>query len=119
MATLVENAIPEKPIESATLPSVIFFDCDDCLYKNDWRVAQLLTAKIDSFCSDKLSMRSGHAYELYKKWGTCLRGMQQENIIDDDGHTNFPHIQKHRIPFLFEETKKSSKIEFFQAKETE
>lgn len=83
MATLVENAIPEKPIESATLPSVIFFDCDDCLYKNDWRVAQLLTAKIDSFCSDKLSMRSGHAYELYKKWGTCLRGMQQENIIDD------------------------------------
>ena len=57
-------------------PAVIFFDCDDCLYKNDWKVANLLTAKIESFCSERLQMREGYAYELYKKWGTCLRGMQ-------------------------------------------
>ena len=64
-------------------PAVIFFDCDDCLYKNDWKVANLLTAKIESFCSERLQMREGYAYELYKKWGTCLRGMQQEGILDD------------------------------------
>ena len=28
-------------------------------------------------------MREEYAYELYKKWGTCLRGMQQEGILDD------------------------------------
>ena len=35
-------------------PAVIFFDCDDCLYKNDWKVANMLTAKIESFCSERL-----------------------------------------------------------------
>ena len=62
-------------------PAVVFFDCDDCLYKNDWRVANMITEKIESFCSDRMSMKPGHAYELYKKWGTCLRGMQQEPSI--------------------------------------
>ena len=88
--TAVESAVPEKAADAATnaqpaMPSVIFFDCDDCLYKNDWRVAQMLTAKIESFCSDRLYMRPGLAYELYKKWGTCLRGMQCENLIDELG----------------------------------
>ena len=75
-AAMAEPAVPARP-------AVIFFDCDDCLYKNDWRVAKLLTAKIESFCSERLAMREGHAYELYKKYGTCLRGMQLENIIDE------------------------------------
>ena len=62
-------------------PAVIFFDCDDCLYKNDWKVANMLTHKIESFCGERLQMKEGYAYELYKKWGTCLRGMQQEGIL--------------------------------------
>ena len=81
-AAMAEPAVPEKSAAAAR-PAVIFFDCDDCLYKNDWRVAKLLTAKIESFCSERLAMREGHAYELYKKYGTCLRGMQLENIIDE------------------------------------
>ena len=28
----------------------IFFDCDDCLYFNDWIVANQLTAKIEDWC---------------------------------------------------------------------
>ena len=63
-------------------PAVIFFDCDDCLYKNDWKVANMLTRKIESFCAERLQMKEGYAYELYKKWGTCLRGMQQEGILN-------------------------------------
>ena len=66
-----------------TLPSVVFFDCDDCLYKNDWKVANMLTAKIEDFCSTRMAMREGYAYELYKKYGTCLRGMQEEGLMDD------------------------------------
>ena len=80
---MAEPAVPETSAPAAR-PAVIFFDCDDCLYKNDWRVAKLLTAKIESFCSERLAMREGHAYELYKKYGTCLRGMQLEKIIDEN-----------------------------------
>lgn len=65
------------------LPSVVFFDCDDCLYKNDWKVANMLTAKIEEFCSAKMNMKEGYAYELYKKYGTCLRGMQEEGLMDE------------------------------------
>ena len=46
---------------------MIFFDCDDCLYKNDWKVANMLTRKIESFCAERLQMKEGYAYELYKK----------------------------------------------------
>jgi putative hydrolase of the HAD superfamily/pyrimidine and pyridine-specific 5'-nucleotidase len=41
----------------------------------------MLTHKIESFCGERLQMKEGYAYELYKKWGTCLRGMQQEGIL--------------------------------------
>ena len=30
-------------------------------------------------------MKEGHAYELYKKYGTCLRGMQEEGLLDEAG----------------------------------
>jgi hypothetical protein len=29
---------------------VCFFDCDDCLYFNDWGTAKLLTEKIEAHC---------------------------------------------------------------------
>jgi putative hydrolase of the HAD superfamily/pyrimidine and pyridine-specific 5'-nucleotidase len=103
---MTESAVPEKTAEDAVprRPAVIFFDCDDCLYKNDWRVANLLTSKIESFCSERLSMRAGHAYELYKKYGTCLRGMQMEKMIDEkvlEEYLEFSHdvpLHEHLSP---------------------
>jgi len=65
---------PFATMASSVSTSVVFFDCDDCLYKNDWKVANLLTAKIEEFCKTRVGMEEGHAYELYKKYGTCLRG---------------------------------------------
>jgi len=62
----------------------VFFDCDDCLYKNDWKTAKLLTEKIKGYCQDKLGLPEGKAYELYKKYGTALRGLVEENLIDED-----------------------------------
>lgn len=63
--------------------SVFFFDCDDCLYQNNWKTAKLITAKIDEYCTEKLGLETGYAYTLYKKYGTCLRGLTEEKIIDD------------------------------------
>ena len=75
--------MPGDAMSGFEKPAVIFFDCDDCLYKNDWKVANMLTRKIESFCAERLQMKEGYAYELYKKHGTCLRGMQLEGLLDE------------------------------------
>lgn len=62
-------------------PQVVFFDCDDCLYFDGWKVAQLLTDNIDKWCVEK-GLQEGQAYELYKKYGTALKGLLAEGYID-------------------------------------
>jgi pyrimidine 5'-nucleotidase len=62
-------------------PQVVFFDCDDCLYFDNWKVAQLLTSKIDNWCVSN-GLKEGHAYELYKQYGTALKGLLAEGYID-------------------------------------
>ncbi|KAG7361284.1 NUDIX family hydrolase [Nitzschia inconspicua] len=64
-------------------PKVIFFDCDDCLYFDNWKTAEKLTAKIEQWCVEKLGLPKGKAYELYKEHGTALRGLLAEGHIDD------------------------------------
>ncbi|KAG7355924.1 NUDIX family hydrolase [Nitzschia inconspicua] len=64
-------------------PKVIFFDCDDCLYFDNWKTAKKLTAKIEQWCVEKLGLPKGKAYELYKEHGTALRGLLAEGHIDD------------------------------------
>ena len=38
----------------------IFWDLDDCLYKNDWKVA-IYTARIEEFTVGKLGLQPGYA----------------------------------------------------------
>lgn len=63
-------------------PKAIFFDCDDCLYFDGWNVANLLTANIDKWCI-KHGLRPGQAYELYKQYGTALRGLLAEGYLEE------------------------------------
>lgn len=63
-------------------PKVVFFDCDDCLYFDGWKTANKLTAKIDEWCVQR-GLPQGYAYELYKKYGTALRGLRAEGFIED------------------------------------
>lgn len=63
-------------------PQALFFDCDDCLYFDDWKVANQLTAKIDEWCVAH-GLKSGQAYELYKQYGTALRGLLAEGYLDE------------------------------------
>ena len=59
----------------------IFFDCDDCLYFDNWNTANRLTAKIDEWCVNH-GLSSGHAYQLYKQYGTALRGLLAEGYLE-------------------------------------
>ncbi len=65
-------------------PKVIFFDCDDCLYFDNWKTAHKLTAKIEEWCVKKVGLPHGKAYELYKQYGTALRGLLAEGHIPND-----------------------------------
>jgi putative hydrolase of the HAD superfamily/pyrimidine and pyridine-specific 5'-nucleotidase len=63
-------------------PKVIFFDVDDCLYFDGWRSARKFTAKVDEWCTQR-GLEKGYAYQLYKKYGTALRGLRAEGWIED------------------------------------
>ena len=60
---------------------------DDTLYTNDWVVANRITKSIGTYCSEKLGLPEGEPYNLYKKHGTCLRGLEKEGIKHDRGRT--------------------------------
>ena len=60
---------------------------DDTLYTNDWVVANRITKSIGAYCSEKLGLPEGEPYNLYKKHGTCLRGLEKEGVKHDRGRT--------------------------------
>jgi pyrimidine 5'-nucleotidase len=64
-------------------PQVIFFDCDDCLYFDGWKVAKLLSAKIEEWCVNH-GLKPGQAYKLYKEYGTALRGLLAEGYLEEN-----------------------------------
>jgi putative hydrolase of the HAD superfamily/pyrimidine and pyridine-specific 5'-nucleotidase len=59
----------------------LFFDCDDCLYFDFWKVANKLTSKIDEWCV-RHGLKPGQAYQLYKQYGTALRGLLAEGYLE-------------------------------------
>lgn len=65
-------------------PEVIFFDCDDTLYFDDWSTANKITAKIEEWCVERVGLPPGKAYELYKQYGTALRGLLAEGYVENN-----------------------------------
>lgn len=63
-------------------PKVIFFDCDDCLYFDEWKLARKLTAKIDEWCTTRKGLPPGKAYQLYKNHGTALKVIIVVDVLD-------------------------------------
>lgn len=63
-------------------PQAVFFDCDDTLYFDGWKTANQLTKKIDEWCTNH-GLKPGQAYELYKQYGTALRGLLAEGYLAD------------------------------------
>jgi pyrimidine 5'-nucleotidase len=77
---------------------VLFFDCDDCLYFDGWKTARLLTSKIDEWCI-KHGLQSGQAYQLYKQYGTALRGLLAEGHLEESQAAIDGYLQDvHDIP---------------------
>ena len=67
---------------------VIFVDCDDCLYQNNWATAAKITTSIAAYTAN-LGVSEEKAYALYKTHGTCLKGMLAEGLIAADAAEDF------------------------------
>jgi hypothetical protein len=55
---------PLLAVSSSHATTVLFLDCDDCLYQNDWVVANRITESIDRYCSQKMGLPEGKPYQL-------------------------------------------------------
>ena len=62
----------------------VFLDCDDCLYQNQWATAEKLTKSISSY-TQRLGVSASRAFGLYEAYGTCLKGLLAEGILDRQG----------------------------------
>jgi putative hydrolase of the HAD superfamily/pyrimidine and pyridine-specific 5'-nucleotidase len=80
----------------------VFFDCDDCLYKNDWATMRLLTAKISQYTESKLGLSGEEVYGLFKKHGTTLCGLVKEGHLGEDQVDEFLE-DVHDVPLDFGE----------------
>lgn len=118
--TSILNNIPQKDKDTKSAinndhgkqlpkPSVLFFDCDDCLYFNNWKLADRLTSKIEEW-SLAHGLRPGEAYELYKEYGTALRGMISKHYIEDSPEAIDEYLEAvHDIP-IHEYLSKDNKL---------
>ncbi|KAK3252692.1 hypothetical protein CYMTET_38023 [Cymbomonas tetramitiformis] len=72
---------------------VVFFDVDDTLYQNNWKTADNLTIKMKAYTADRLNLPPERAYQLYKQYGTTLRGLQEEKYegLDVEDYLKFCH----------------------------
>lgn len=80
----------------------VFFDCDDCLYKNNWATMRLLTAKISQYTESKLGLSGEEVYGLFKKHGTTLCGLVKEGHLGEDQVDEFLE-DVHDVPLDFGE----------------
>ena len=69
---------------------VLFVDCDDCVYQNNWATAAKITTSISAYTA-KLGVSKEKAYQLYQTHGTCLKGLLLEDLIDERGAEDFLH----------------------------
>ena len=69
---------------------VVFFDCDDCLYQNNWKTADSITKSISDYSEANLTLPEGvDVYQLYKKHGTSAKGLLVEGHMTDAAVKDF------------------------------
>lgn len=74
----LHQATPGKP--------ALFLDCDDTLYQNAFKTAELLTVSIAQYCEQHLGITYEKSVALYRQHGTCLKGLEAEGIPHDRDH---------------------------------
>ena len=80
------------------MATALFLDCDDCLYQNGWATEKKITASMGNYLANRLGLSSERSGELYKKYGTTLKGMLVEGLIDAAQAEDFL-VSSHKIDY--------------------
>mmetsp|Transcript_81284 Transcript_81284/g.143387 ORF Transcript_81284/g.143387 Transcript_81284/m.143387 type:complete len:277 (+) Transcript_81284:60-890(+) len=67
----------------------VFFDCDDCLYKNQWATAAALDTQFGKYCETKLGVTKERMMELFQRHGTSLCGLVREGHLQEKDVDSF------------------------------
>jgi len=62
---------------------ILVLDMDDTLYRNNHKLAKELTKNINKYCTERLKLGDGVAYDMYKKYGTTINGLLKEGLIEE------------------------------------
>ena len=76
---------------------VVFIDCDDTIYFNNWATAVRLKDSISAFTAQRLGLEESYAWRLYQTYGTALRGLLKEGLIPEDRIEEYLHAV-HNVP---------------------
>lgn len=95
MGCLQSSALP-PPLSASSL-DIVFVDCDDTLYFNNWATLERLRDKISLFTKDRLGVEDTYAWRLYKQHGTALRGLLNEDLIPKERVEEYLHAV-HDVP---------------------
>jgi len=68
---------------------VLVLDVDDTLYRNDGKMMKELSKNIAKYVTENLNVDAVSAKNLYKKYGTTLNGLLEEELITLDGVDDF------------------------------
>ena len=83
-AALKRGAASLVELKAQPQSDVLFFDMDDCLYTNDWKVAEVVSKNIRRYCSEVMGLPEDAGYTLYRKYGTTIRGLIHDHIDNFD-----------------------------------
>ena len=79
-------------------PSCLFLDNDDTLYQNEYRTEARITKAMGSYMEANLALSPEGAFRLYRQYGTTLKGLLTEGLIDVAGAEEFLE-QAHDIDY--------------------
>ena len=78
------NFEPPKVVADTSQIKVVFFDLDDTLYQNGYQTEGKVQVALEKYAEDNLGLNGEELFNLYKEYGTALRGLLAQNLIQEE-----------------------------------
>ena len=79
-------------------PACLFLDNDDTLYQNSYQTEARITKAMGTYIQANLGLSPEKAFSLYREYGTTLKGLLAEGLIDVAGAEAFL-LEAHAIDY--------------------
>jgi len=79
----------QPAVSENTSKRILVLDCDDTLYRNHGKTDEVIRNNIDAYVTEKLKLDVNKVRGLYKKYGTTIRGLLKEGLIEEEQVDDF------------------------------